>query len=445
MSSETRRVRLGAGPMLRKGILQAITISLLASIVWSSTARAGGFFLSEIGTPDLGLASAGYAARAQDASTVFTNPAGMTRLDETQLMVGVEPIYAHSVFTPNSQTNTGGTDGGNSIVPLPGASAFFVYNLTPDLKLGIASVTYFGGALKYNKNWVGRYYLQGATILGSSLLPTIAYRINKWLSVGAGFNIMVGYLNERVGVNTLLVRNEDAQMTLRDWTAGIGGDIGVMVEPDSKTRFGIQYLTPVSLDFSDVPHFSGLGPGLVHLFKKHGIYGASLDVDMTVPQSLLFSAYHEFTNRFALMANAGWQNWSQFGNLGIGINSAKPHSATTNLRYQDTFDVAIGTQIRVSDLLMLSTGFDFDNSMVSSPSRSVSAPLGNQWRYGVGAQYVLNKAMTLGAAYEFQWQGDLGLHQSANPIQGTVAGRFSDVNINFFNINFIWKFGSTGT
>src|SRR5262249_45964919 len=65
---------------------------------------AGGFFLSEIGTPDVGLASAGYASRAQDASTVFTNPAGMTRLDGSQVLVGIQPIYGHQVFSTNSHT-----------------------------------------------------------------------------------------------------------------------------------------------------------------------------------------------------------------------------------------------------------------------------------------------------------------------------------------------------
>ena len=44
--------------------------------------------LYEVGTEDVGLASAGYTARAQDASTVFTNPAGMTRLDGTQSTLG---------------------------------------------------------------------------------------------------------------------------------------------------------------------------------------------------------------------------------------------------------------------------------------------------------------------------------------------------------------------
>ena len=46
------------------------------------------------------LASAGYTARAQDASTVFTNPAGMTRLDGTQLSLGAQLLYADGVSRP---------------------------------------------------------------------------------------------------------------------------------------------------------------------------------------------------------------------------------------------------------------------------------------------------------------------------------------------------------
>src|SRR5438552_250599 len=114
--------------------LAMLSLLLFASFASSNKALAGGFFLSEMGTPDLGLASAGSAARAQDASTVFTNPAGMTRLDQSQVLVGAQPIYGREVFSPNDRTTKTGTDGGNAIVPLPGASAFFLYNLTPDIK-----------------------------------------------------------------------------------------------------------------------------------------------------------------------------------------------------------------------------------------------------------------------------------------------------------------------
>ncbi len=61
-------------------------------------AFAGGLYLYEIGTPEVGLAAAGYAARAQDPSTVFTNPEGMTRLERSELQIGVQPLYTHIKF-----------------------------------------------------------------------------------------------------------------------------------------------------------------------------------------------------------------------------------------------------------------------------------------------------------------------------------------------------------
>ena len=61
--------------------------------VFSGPAWAGGIVLCEIGTPDVGHAAAGRAALGQDASTAFTNPAAMTRLDQSQLLGGLQPLY----------------------------------------------------------------------------------------------------------------------------------------------------------------------------------------------------------------------------------------------------------------------------------------------------------------------------------------------------------------
>jgi long-chain fatty acid transport protein len=426
----------------RPRIIVAALFCLAAVAGAPAKALAGGFYLYEIGTPDVGLASAGYASRAQDASTVFTNPAGMTRLDDSQFLVGFQPVYYHLPFNPNNRTTKTGTDGGNALVSLPGGSFFYVYSLTPKLKLGVGNVTYFGAPLEYNLNWVGRYYLQGATLVGNSTLPTIAYRINKWLSVGAGFNVMVGYLKEKVAINNLAPSLPDGQLRFNGWwTAGLGGDIGVLVEPTLDTRFGVQYLTPVSLDFSGTPFFRGVGPGLSAVLRRRGILGATVDIDMTAPQSLLGSAFHQISDSVAVMADTGWQNWSAFGNPEIGINSNDPRSVTSNLRYQDTFHLAVGTQYSPARRWKLSAGFAFDNSMVSDPSRSVSAPTGNQWRFGAGAQYALSESLVLGFAYEFMWLGNLGLYQTTlgGPARGTVAGQYPSVNLNFFSINLIWK------
>src|SRR5271170_3615551 len=81
----------------------AIALALL-TLALPAAAVAGGFFLYELGTPDVGLASAGYAARAQDASTEFTNPAGMTMLDHSQMLGGLQPIYGQFNFNPGNGT-----------------------------------------------------------------------------------------------------------------------------------------------------------------------------------------------------------------------------------------------------------------------------------------------------------------------------------------------------
>jgi len=155
--------------------------------------------LYEQGTPDVGLASAGQGARAQDASTVFTNPAGMTQLQGSQLLVGVELLFGNYTFSPNAKTSLKGTNGGNAAVPMPGGSFFF-----------------------------GRYRLQGATMLGMSFRPSIAFRAADWLSIGGGPNVMMGFLRAKAGINTLNPRLGDGQVRYQNYTVNVGGNWTVL-------------------------------------------------------------------------------------------------------------------------------------------------------------------------------------------------------------------------
>ncbi|MEN8729706.1 MAG: outer membrane protein transport protein, partial [Desulfuromonadales bacterium] len=90
---------------------------LIAALLWSGMlngqAAAGGLIAYEVGTADVGLASAGYSARAQDASTVFTNPAGMTRLEGTQFLASGQVLWSNTEFSSDSGTSPGlGDDDG---------------------------------------------------------------------------------------------------------------------------------------------------------------------------------------------------------------------------------------------------------------------------------------------------------------------------------------------
>ncbi len=128
-----------------------------AGALAAAPAGAGGLLLYEIGTEDVGLASAGYTARAQDASTVFTNPAGMTRLDGTQTTAGCRRCTATwaSRIGQGTSPGLGSGDGGNPVGWFPGGGVFYSYSVSPDLKLGFAATGNFGLALNYDGDWVG--------------------------------------------------------------------------------------------------------------------------------------------------------------------------------------------------------------------------------------------------------------------------------------------------
>lgn len=104
---------------------------IVAAAGSAGIARAGGLFLTEMGTPDLGTAAAGRAALAEDAATAFGNPAGMARLDQSQLLVGIQPAYAISRFDRDSGTTTSGGNGGNAGGFIPGMGLYAVYSATP--------------------------------------------------------------------------------------------------------------------------------------------------------------------------------------------------------------------------------------------------------------------------------------------------------------------------
>src|SRR5512144_107021 len=193
---------MGPHQMRGKGSVAAL-LGLLGSGL-AGPAWAGGLFLYEMATPDVGTASAGRAAAADNAATAFGNPAGMTRLDQTQMLVGIQPAYGISHFDKGNDTTVSGGNGGNALGFIPGMGGYFVYSATPDLKFGLSLGSNFGLSARYQNNWSGRYYSLQSELITLGAFPVAAYRINRWLSVGAGAQIIYGKLNAKSSINTLL-------------------------------------------------------------------------------------------------------------------------------------------------------------------------------------------------------------------------------------------------
>jgi long-chain fatty acid transport protein len=414
-------------------------------------ATAGGLIAYEVGTADVGLASAGYNARAQDASTVFTNPAGMTRLEGNQFLGSGQLDYGWTKFSisPGTSPALGIDDGDNAFGSngwFLGGGAFFSYSVSRDLKVGFGFTGNFGAAfLDYGDNWVGRYYVQQTTLVGLSLLPAIAYKVTDQLSLGASLNAMYGIYKNQVAVNNIV--GPDGQLKLDNDTWGFGFNLGVLYEFTPRTRVGLTYNSPVSLDFDAPAQFSGLSPGLNTLLANRGLLNATLDVGIEIPQQVMGSIFHQIDDRWAVLGSVGWQQWSQFGQVQLGINSStNPTSLTTNLDFKDTWHGAVGAQYRISEPWLLNFGVAYDSGYQSSSSNvSPLLPSNAAWRFGVGAEHRVSKTFFWGVAVEYLYGGTLDTNiTSTVPValggRGDLVGSYNTTGVLFFAAYLNWTF-----
>ncbi len=420
----------------RPGFAGLVMTVLVACCFIAGRAGAGGASLYEIGTPDLGLASAGYAARAQDAATLFTNPAGMTRLEGSDLLIGVQPLYGKVEFTPNSNTSVSGGNGGNAVGWFPGGSAFFVHRASPKLAYGIGTFGNFGLGLDYEDDWAGRYYVQDATLLGLSVMPALAYRVSDQFSLGGGLNAMYGIFDFTAAVNNLGPSTPDGTIELADKQWGFGGQFGALYEIRAGSRVGLTYNTPLKLDFTDTPGFSGLSSGLQTILDNAGLTSQPLELGLTVPQGVMGSFYHALGSSWALLGNVGWQNWSKFGKVSVTADST---SLTIDRNYKDTWHGALGAQFQSSERWRWSGGVAYDSNVVEDADRTPDLPLGPALRLALGTQYAATPKLDVGFGYTLAAAGTLPLDQERSALTGRLAGEYENTAIHFIGVNGRWK------
>lgn len=201
-------------------------------------ALAGGLYLNEFGTPSMATAGAGANALANDASTSFHNPAGMTRLEGNQLMLTGGLLYADTKFDPDPATPISGGDGGDAGGPGPILGAFYTHSLSDDWKLGFSVISISAALLDYNDDWTGRYLVQEVSIFTISFAPTVAYRVNAWLSLGGGLMFMYGTLEQTIAGPP---PNGTGQVEIDGDDTEVGFNLSAMAELSDRTRLGLIY------------------------------------------------------------------------------------------------------------------------------------------------------------------------------------------------------------
>ena len=431
--------------------LAAIAAIAAIGAIGAGPAAAGGLLLYEFGTAEVGLAAAGYAARAQDASTAFTNPAGMTRLSGTQLLAGGQIMWLNQKFSIGGDTSPGlgGNDGGRALGWggfVPGGGTFVTHSLSRDVAVGFSVAGNFGSIIDYDDAWVGRYRVQQATLLGVQFVPSIAWRVNDKLSIGAGLNAVYGIFDQKVAINNAVPNTPDGRLELDDKTWGFGGNVGLLYDVTPATRVGLTWTSQIELDFRSPTRFSGLGPGLSALLASRGLLDAQLDLGVKMPQQVMASVASRVDDRWTVLGNVGWQQWSKFGESEIGIdNTQNPTSLTTSIPFNDTWHVAVGAQYRLSDPWTLNMGVAYDSGFQERDNLTPLLPANAAWRFGFGGEQRLSKSARWGLAGELLYGGtlDIDKRSALPPVlggRGDLVGSFDNATSVIVSVYGNWTF-----
>lgn len=396
-----------------------IVLSLLAL---SSTAVHGaGFALIEQSASGMGNAFAGGAAAAEDASTIFFNPAGMTYLPETQLVVAGHLIRPSAEFNNNGSVagtgrplnGNGGDIGEWALVP----NLYFTKAISPNIRLGLGINAPFGLKTEYDDTWLGRFQAIKSEIKTININPSIAFKVNDQLSLGAGISAMRAEATLTRAVN-LVAAETFVGIKGNDW--GVGYNVGAIYQFTPDTRIGVSFRSKVDQHLKGRATFGGAVAAL----------SGDITASTALPENVSVSAFSKLNEQWDVMGDVTWTHWSRFKELRILRTSGALLSLTPE-NWENTLRFSAGASYRYDDKLKLRAGVAYDQEAVNDQFRTARIPGNDRTWLSIGAQYKFSETSVVDFGYSHLFIKDASIddNQTAT-LNGRVKGQYDgDVNI----------------
>jgi long-chain fatty acid transport protein len=384
----------------------------------------------------------------------------LTLLSGKQVLTGANIIMPSFKFDNQGSTTVlgtplnggnGGDAGGVHFVP----NLFYSHDISDKLKVGIGIVSPFGLGTEYDDDWVGRYHTIKSELLTIDINPTIAYKINSMWSIGAGLSAQymdaeltgaidygtIGFLSPFPGF-TPQGNDGFSKITGDDW--GFGFNLGVLLEPTEKTRFGLAYRSRISYELEGdadftIPASPAFAPVLAGALF-HVDTTAKADIDM--PDSISLSAFHQLNDKWAIMADITWTNWSVLEELRIEFGSGADDSVVT-FEWEDTFRYSVGATFTPNDKWTFRTGIAYDITPVpNSQRRTPRVPDETRIWLALGTSYQFTDRLGLDVGYTYIFADDAEINKTAtgeDTFRGALVGEY-DGSSNIISAQLSWNF-----
>jgi len=446
-----------------------LPVAILAgcALGYAGGAAGAGFAIIEHSAKGLGTAFSGGAASAEDTSTVWFNPAGMTRLEGTQVDAASHIIVPSSDFSNGgSVTNAavGGAplSGGDSKDPGMAAlvpNFYYVRDLRPNLKFGLGVNAPFGLKTSYSQNWVGRYHALTSSLKTFNINPGLAYKFDSGLSLG--FGVSAQYADARLtnaidkstaclgaagpaacapfGLVTPATPTTDGFIDLKDaddWSYGY--NVGVLYEYSEGTRVGVHWRSKISHEVEGKAEFTNTAD-LAGIFGGGRFTDQTMSAKVTLPESLSVSGYHQVNPKFAVMGDFTWTRWNRFDQLVINFNGGHPQNVTPE-DWNNSVRISGGASYAYNDRWTLRGGLAWDEEPIpDATKRTPRIPGDDRFWVAVGASYQKSDKLSFDVGYTHLFVGDVPINNTEVNTGHVLIGEY-DADVNIFSAQMNYRF-----
>lgn len=423
-------------------------------MLYNSDAVGAGVAIMEQSVKGLGMAFAGGAAAAEDASTIFFNPAGLTRLSGTQAIAGMHLVFPSAKFSNEGSTHlTGqplsGGEGGNagSTILLP--NFYYSRQVNDRLSTGLGVFSPFGLSTDYDAAWAGRYHAVKSELISLNINPSLAYSITDKLSLGAGINaqylkaelsnaIDFGTIFSSLGATGAAPQVNDGSVTFKADSWSWGYNAGILYEFTDDTRAGIAYRSRIDHTLVGDAHFSGVpSPNPTGRFADTRIRS-----DVTLPDGLSLSIWHNFSKEVAAMADITWTNWSTIDELRIDSNNPIESDAVTTVHWKDTFRYSLGA-VYAPGAWTIRTGAAYDQSPVPDAAHGTPrVPDSDRIWLAAGVGYKFSEQISVDGGYAHLYVKDAEIRKTAtgeDMFRGGLSGTYEN-SVDIISTEITWRF-----
>ncbi|MES2591349.1 MAG: outer membrane protein transport protein [Bacteroidota bacterium] len=377
--------------------MKKTAIFLIICALNSTLLLAGGFQINLQGQKQAGMGHTG-TGLLLDNSAILFNPGAVSFLDSLRgISFGTSLIFPRTIYLePHPGTYTASTEA-NVGTPIM-LYAAFKFKKSKNLSAGIGIYNPFGSRLQWDDNWKGQFLIREINLKTFFIQPTLSYKLNEKLGIGAGFVFATGDFSLRKGVQLQDSTGKYGEAKLSGKARGYGFNAGVYFKATEKLSIGLDYRSQVNVTVDEGTATFDVPGSVAEYFPE-----TKFTTQLRLPQMATLGFGYALNDKLKLAVDINYIGWQSYDSLIIDFeqNTDKLADLHSAKMYKNVFSYRVGGQYKFSTKWTIRLGAYYDMTPVQSGYLSPETPDVNKIGITSGASLRVTKKINLDLSLMF--------------------------------------------